>query len=434
MSCPKQKDIFRLYSQNINGLKLDDKGGDLSTISEFINTYQCDVIGFSKLNLDVSKYKVKKIVADTLHLSFDAHHCSMSTSEIPFEGIYKPGGTLTAVFNHVVTRFQSKFSDSMGRWSSISLTGKNCRIIHFVTVYQVVNKPTMGPFTSYQQQVSSLHLADRIITPRKAFCSDLTAYLRTLKSPNYSIVLMGDMNEVVGLELGGLSQLIGEFGLVDVISHHHSINNEVATYSRGTKRLDYVFCTANLVPAVVSCGIAPFNEHICSDHRSIFVDWDEASIFGSAAPLLASKSTRRLQSRNLVAKGNYLLRVKEYCDKHNVFKRLDSLQTQSHPEWNDVEKLDRDVTCAMMSAEKHCRYLGPDQWSPLLKQARLKVEIYKLAICMARTEVDSRTRIDKLIGVYGDLLEIPNAVDKIQRFLRVAQLELKAVILDASAS
>jgi hypothetical protein len=88
----------------------------------------------------------------------------------------------------------------------------------------------------------------------------------------------------------------------------------------------------------------------------------------------------------------------------------------------------------MMSAKKHCRYLGPDQWSPLLKQARLKVEIYKLAISMARTEVDSRIRIDKLIGIYGNLLEIPNSVDKIQRFLRVAQLELKAVILDASAS
>jgi hypothetical protein len=56
MSCPKNKNTFRLYSQNINGLKVDDAGGDLATISDFINTYQCDAVGFSELNLDVSKY------------------------------------------------------------------------------------------------------------------------------------------------------------------------------------------------------------------------------------------------------------------------------------------------------------------------------------------------------------------------------------------
>jgi hypothetical protein len=101
MPCPKQKNIFCLYSQNINGLKLDNEGGDLATISDFFNTYQCDVVGFSELNLNVSKYKVKKLIADTLNRLFEAHSLSMSTSEIPFEDLYKPGGTLTAVFNHV---------------------------------------------------------------------------------------------------------------------------------------------------------------------------------------------------------------------------------------------------------------------------------------------------------------------------------------------
>jgi hypothetical protein len=69
LSCPKPKDTFRLYSQNINGLKLDDTGGELSTISDFINTYQCDIVGFLELNLDVSKYKVKKIISNTLQKS-----------------------------------------------------------------------------------------------------------------------------------------------------------------------------------------------------------------------------------------------------------------------------------------------------------------------------------------------------------------------------
>jgi hypothetical protein len=40
------------------------------------------------------------------------------------------------------------------------------------------------------------------------------------------------------------------------------------------------------------------------------------------------------------------------------------LQEPDHPDWPEVEKLDHDITCAMLSAEKHCRYLGHDQWSP----------------------------------------------------------------------
>jgi hypothetical protein len=62
------------------------------------------------------------------------------------------------------------------------------------------------------------------------------------------------------------------------------------------------------------------------------------------------------------------------------------------------------------------------------------VEIYKLSLSMARTEFDFRKRIDMLLGEYGEALEIPNLVNKIQRFLRVAQLELKAVLLDAETA
>jgi hypothetical protein len=71
MSCPKGKEIFRLYSQNINSLKLNNCGGDLSPISDFMNEYQCDMAGFSEINVNVSKYSVRKIITDTLNKEFD---------------------------------------------------------------------------------------------------------------------------------------------------------------------------------------------------------------------------------------------------------------------------------------------------------------------------------------------------------------------------
>ena len=133
-------------------MKLDDKGGDLTAIAEFMNNYQCDLVGFSEINLDVSKYRVKRIFADTLNRSFEANQISTSTSEIPFDTFYKPGGTMTAIFNDSVSRWLSKYSDTMGRWSTISMTGQRGRIIHFITVYQVVNNKTTSRLAKIGRQ------------------------------------------------------------------------------------------------------------------------------------------------------------------------------------------------------------------------------------------------------------------------------------------
>ena len=430
---PKPSDQFRLYSQNINGLRLDSTGGDLSEISKFIQAYQIDIVGFSEVNLDTSKYKIKQILSDTLRRTFDAHQYASATSEIPFEGFYKPGGTMTTILDSIVSRFHSKYTDKLGRWSTLSLTGKKSRLLSFITIYQVVDSSTTGPFTAYQQQVSSLKLADRTITPRNAFIADFASYLRTLKSPDSAFIIMGDFNEVVGMNSAGFSKITAEFDLVDIMSHFHPIANEVPTYARGTKRLDYVFCTSNVLSSVTSCGIEPFNQNILSDHRGLFVDWDEASLFGTATSPMAPKSVRKLQSHRLQAKGNYILSLHEYCIKHNVFDRLHRLESVDFPSWSLANKLDRDITRGMLHAEKQCRQVGKDPWSPSLKKARIKVEIFKLSLSMHKHHRDYSSQISRLVTSYVDLIEVPDTVDSIKASLTQAQKELRSVLKSATS-
>ena len=184
-------------------------------------------------------------------------------SEIPFDGFYKPGGTLTATFDHINSRYHSQSADKLGRWSTITLSGKKGRLIHILTVYQVVDKASTGPYTVYQQQLASLQLINRSITPCVAFLADLTKHLHQLrKHPESEIILMGDINEVVGHDASGFAQITRTFDLVDIMAHFHSLDNEVPTYACGTSCLDYVFCSSTLLPAVQSCGVQPFNTHI----------------------------------------------------------------------------------------------------------------------------------------------------------------------------
>ena len=62
------------------------------------------------------------------------------------------------------------------------------------------------------------------------------------------------------------------------------------------------------------------------------------------------------------------------------------------------------------------------------KKTRLKVEILKLEMSMLKTRRDFHTRIDTLTGEYGELLDIPSTRLDLNKELRNAQNELKALL------
>ena len=137
--------VFRLYYQNVNGVKMDASGGDLLTICPILHMLSCDIVGLCETKLDTSKYSVRQSISKSFRSQFRSVRYSASTSAIPFDGYYKPGGTMTVCTDSSVSRFNDKFEDPIGRWSTISLNGKRGRIIHFVTLYQVVDKIHQDP-------------------------------------------------------------------------------------------------------------------------------------------------------------------------------------------------------------------------------------------------------------------------------------------------
>jgi hypothetical protein len=149
LSFQKPASIFRLYYQNVNGIKLDEHGGELRAICQIIKELDCDLCRFCKTKLDTVKYQVRKIVTDTLRKQFQNHHVSMLTSPVPFEGYYKPGGTMSFCVDHNTSRCSDKFQDQLGRWTTLLMVGCNNRLVHFITLYQVVAKESSGPYTAF---------------------------------------------------------------------------------------------------------------------------------------------------------------------------------------------------------------------------------------------------------------------------------------------
>ena len=52
----------------------------------------------------------------------------------------------------------------------------------------------------------------------------------------------------------------------------YNIKYEPYTHKRGSKRIDFVFCTKLINPIHQKCGILPFDTVTVSDHRSIYLD------------------------------------------------------------------------------------------------------------------------------------------------------------------
>lgn len=315
----KQDHHFRIVLQNPNGISSQDECFEYRLCLQQMLDVSADMIMLSETNLDWRDYNVYKHTNQHRRSLLRHSKQLQSSSSVRFDSSYLPGGVATILANNTVGRFHSSSSDSMGRWTVAHLTTNGSVPLSVITCYQVCHSSptTTGPRTAYMQQWTSLR-DNGILSPnpRHQFINDLDHLLQQLTSQGHHILVGGDFNESIGDNLSGLDRLLAKYNLVDAVSLLHA-QSEVPTYSRGHKRLDYLFLTPSLQPALQRSGILPFDTIYISDHRAIFLDLD-LSILGSSTVNLLSPSQRYLHSGN-----DLILSVSLPPDHHSLpFQRI----------------------------------------------------------------------------------------------------------------
>jgi endonuclease/exonuclease/phosphatase family metal-dependent hydrolase len=69
---------------------------------------------------------------------------------------------------------------------------------------------------------------------------DLSAVVKKARHEGKDIILTGDFNELVGDDLTKMAKVLEAGQLTDVHGHQHG-EVDIKTYTRGHKRLDYVY-------------------------------------------------------------------------------------------------------------------------------------------------------------------------------------------------
>ena len=107
---------------------------------------------------------------------------------------------------------------SMGRWSSQTLAGKKNSKIMIITGYRCVRNSS-GDTSAWTQE--KIFMRDRQSRqsphPRRQFIKDLITFINDKRSVNHDIMLNLDANEILGEETQGISKLMRECGLVDLL-------------------------------------------------------------------------------------------------------------------------------------------------------------------------------------------------------------------------
>jgi hypothetical protein len=90
--------------------------------------------------------------------------------------------------------------------------------------------------------------------------------------------MMMDANEAIKDREGSLRKEFNETNLVDAFHIHTGQECKIPTYSRGTKRIDFVLTSYDLIPHVKKVGYTAFYDASESDNHGAFIEFSEKII------------------------------------------------------------------------------------------------------------------------------------------------------------
>jgi hypothetical protein len=222
--------------------------------------------------------------------------------------------------------------------------------------------------------------------------------------------------------------------LVDAFRHLHPDVTPPTTYQRSNNRLDYIFITSALTPALKATGFLPFNIPFLTDHGALFANFDKTILFMGNHDNPLDQTQRKLIANNPACRDKYVEILSTLFDDHKIVEKVNKLHGQVSTDLiplaeaiTQYEKLDAQITEFMLNAEKRCRRSTCGHvWSIKLATAARTVRYWK----MRKSDQLNQRDHDNYLLQLGDDLNIPyiiKTVDQIASHLTTARKHLKQV-------
>ena len=423
----------RFFFQNIKGLTNSTSCEDFKYTLHSLHGLHVDFCGLAETNLPWLQVP---------HLQDEFRQCvrrEYITGNVVFSSpddlvdpvtpntSFQSGGSLTMATGSIVPMVvNSKLSylhdpSGMGRWSGLTLRGKNDSLVSIITAYRVsassVSQARMG--SAFLREHAHLrHLGDTAPRPRRHVLQGLQTLIEDLQSKQHSILLMLDANSTLSDDQEFQALCTG-----CALSDLHSADPASSTYlySDG-RRIDYMLGCSAVLASVKRQGTLSYHEGPQSDHRSLFADLDLQALLGYTIPPsnFPSPAARLLKAGNPELVASYVASMSEYYANHKMSERIDRLYetftTMSREQVRStLEAWDADQGRAMTAAEKSlrkppCQYA----WSPALRNAGLLLCYWKLRYFDAMNDTNytmRMTRLEDQVKQHDPTFSFPHRTD-----------------------
>ena len=400
------KALTTVAFQNLHGLPttqpyFTDK---VQELLQNMEDYKISMIGVSEHNIAMSNNRWRQQLHECLQQTRPqriAHHFN-SGPEKDNSGRLMGGIGLIAI-DDITGRLipKGRGGDEMGRWSFMHLRRNEKSPLTIITVYQVCKSPTntIGD-TSWHQQRRYLDLHNRPEHPRQAFMRDLSAMVHQLQAKNHAIIIGGDWNDWLGSPRSQLLQLCTNLNLVDPWLMRYPDDCNFATYEHGSNRIDSVFISQELIPAVESVRYSPGGWLCSTDHRAVVLSFDTAQLFGKQNFPMIPMLARGVRSNDRISVSKFVEVMHHHLLEQNAFARGKQLSPNDNRAAQLVEQLDALVGEAGNLAEQRCHRRRSHWFSSQLAATRQIVSLLRYYVNGLKANIDRsksiNTRLHKL--------------------------------------
>ena len=194
---------------------------------------------------------------------------------------------------------------------------------------------------------------------------------------------MIDANKQMGEEVDGISLLAATCNLSDIHAHHHEGINNIATYARGSKRIDFILTSKTLLPKTTASGFLAFYDGIETGHRGSFVDFDADMLFQGKTPSPYTQAPQHLTSKKNKTVRQYKADLWKRILNHNIKERSDKIKAQASNTplpanfEQELNSIANTIQTAMLQTEAACAKSPGAEYSKQLADLNSIVKYWK---------------------------------------------------------
>ena len=319
------------------------------------------------------------------------------------------------ITDHWSSRLIEEFQDPrlMGRWCGQKSRTNNNSTLTIITAYRPCRHQSNGSSTSKatsSQQTIMLKEQGIDLDPRKVFLNDLIELINIQENiKNNHVIVMIDANESLQEKPGDIQRLIKETSLVDVFTHHTDLECNISTFTKGSKRIDYIFATYKTLKYVKNVGYLNFYEDkMGTDHRGCFIDLSEDMIDDKV--LLTRPDKRLIGSKSDIEDiFIYKKTLNEKFIHHKIYEKSEQIFQEAMskgynedidliPFRKNLNQLDMIITESMMQCEKQLgkRHHESD-WSIALHHCSIECHYWRTRLKGKKNNINVEIQANEVI-------------------------------------